>query len=75
MEYAQNRYEKLKEDREVDLWDILAEYDFIMQQPKCIQMFLYDMISDQFAHHGEYSVLKAVNGDLYVRRINTFKMN
>ena len=70
MEYAKSRYEKIREDREVELWDILAEYEFIMRQPKCIQMFLYDIISDQFTHYGEYSVVRAVNGELYVRKLN-----
>ena len=35
-----------------------------------MQMFLYDMISDQFTHYGEYSVVRAVNGELYVRKLN-----
>lgn len=70
MEYAKNRYEKLRDDKEVELWDILAEYEFIMAQPKCMQMFLYDMISDQFTHYREYSVVRAVNGELYVRKLS-----
>lgn len=75
MEYARNRYERLRENGEVELWDIFAEYDFIMAQPKCMQMFLYDMICDQFIHHGEYSVVKAVDGELYVRKLIKCKMN
>ena len=73
MEYAKNKYEKLDGDIEVDLWDILAEYDFIMSQPKCIQMFLYDMICDKFIHHGEYSIVRAIDGGVYVKKLGKCK--
>lgn len=75
MEYAKNRYEKLSQDREVELWDVFAEYKFIMEQPKCIQMFLYDMIRNQFVHHGEYSVMRSIDGGVYVRKLNKCEIN
>ena len=70
MGYIKNKYEKLRSEQEVDLWDIFEQYEFIMRQPKCIQMFLYDLICDEFVHHGEYSVIRSVNGELYVRKLN-----
>lgn len=70
MEYIKNRYEKLSSEQEVELWDVFAEYDFMMQQPKCMQMFIYDLICDKFVHYGEYSVIRATDGELYVRKLN-----
>lgn len=67
MGYAKKKYDKLRYKQEVDLWDVLAEYDYIMQQPKCVQMFLYDMICDKLVHHGEYSIVRSVDGGIYVR--------
>ncbi len=71
--YAKTKYEKLSIDGKPDLWEVLNSYDLIMQQPKHMQMFLYDMICDQFIHHGEYSVVRAVDGELYVRKLNKCK--
>lgn len=68
--YAKNKYIKLSKKGKVDLWDILYEYDYIMQQPKCMQMFIYDMICDEFIHFGEYSVVREIDGGMYVRKLN-----
>lgn len=68
--YAKNKYKKLSLYGEVDLWEVLAQYDLIMQQPKCMQMFIYDMIYDKFVHFGEYSVVRDVDGDMYVRKLS-----
>lgn len=70
MEYAKNRYDRLKEEQDVELWDIFEEYELIMKQPICIQMFLYDMVCDAFNHHGEYSVVRGIDGGLYVRKLS-----
>ena len=69
MGYAQKKYDKLRYKEEVDLWNVLAEYDYIMQQPKCVQMFIYDMICDKLVHHGQYSVLRNVDGCIYIKSI------
>lgn len=70
MEYAKNKYIGLSKKGDVDLWNILSEYEFIMQQPKCMQMFIYDMICDEFVHYGEYAVIRAIDGGIYVRKMS-----
>ena len=67
--YAKSKYEKLNIDNNVDLWDVLQGYDLIMQQPKHMQMFIYDMICDKFVHFGEYSVVGDNDGWIYVKKI------
>ena len=68
--YAKRKYEKLSVNNDVDLWDVLEGYDLIMQQPKHMQMFIYDMICDKFIHFGEYSVVRDIDGGMYVRKID-----
>ena len=67
MQYAKNKYIKLSKEGEVDLWEILSEYELIMQQPKCMQMFIYDMICDEFVHYGNYSIIRGIDGGIYIR--------
>lgn len=73
--YAENKYKKLSLYGEVDLWEVLAEYKLIMDQPKCMQMFIYDLICGEFVHFGEYSVVRDIDGDIYVRKLNKHKVN
>lgn len=63
--YAKRKYEKLSVNNDVDLWDVLEGYDLIMQQPKHMQMY---MICDKFVHFGEYSVVRDIDGGIYVRK-------
>lgn len=69
-EYAKNKYKKLSENGEIDLWDIFQGYEIIMQQPECVQMFLYDMICDEFIHFGEYSIIRGVDGGIYIKQLS-----
>lgn len=71
--YARTKYEKLSIDGKADLWEVLNSYDLIMQQPKHMQMFIYDMIYDQFVHFGEYSVVREIDGGIYVKKLNNCK--
>ncbi len=69
MEYISLKYERLSLEGEVNLWDIISEYKFITDQPECVQMFIYDCIYGKFMYYGEYSVVRAVDGGLYVKKI------
>ena len=73
--FAKSKYEKLSENNDIELWDVLQGYDLIMQQPKHMQMFIYDMICDKFIHFGEYSIVRDVDGAVYVKKIVTNSLN
>lgn len=68
--YAKRKYERLSRNQQIELWDVLNGYDYIVQLPKCVQMFMYDMICEEFIHHGEYTVLRNVDGYIYVKDLN-----
>ena len=68
MRYAKIKYQKLSMQGEVvDLWEILKEYDFIMQQAKCMQMYIYDCINSTKVHDKHYEVIDYIDGEIYIR--------
>ena len=69
MGYVKNKYEKCSLKGKVDLWEIMNEYEYIMEQPKCVQMFLYDMVCDKFVHYGKYSIVRSVDGGVYIKEL------
>ena len=72
MRYAKIKYQKLSMQEEVvDLWEILKEYDFIMQQAKCMQMYIYDWLAGELINREQYIITCAIDGGIYVKkRIN-----
>lgn len=67
MRYAKDKYEKMSLQDEIDLWDILEDYDFIMQQAKCIQMYIYDWIQGEIVDEDQYKIISGRDGCIYVR--------
>ncbi len=67
MRYAKVKYEKMSLQGDVDLWEILKGYDYIMQQAKCMQMYIYDWIIDEINNSRQYIVTYAMDGGTYVK--------
>ena len=45
IDFAKNRFDKLNEEgNETELWDVLASFEVIMEQSKCVQHYIYDLI-------------------------------
>lgn len=65
--YAKTKYEKLNAYGEVDLWEILQEYELIMKQAKWVQQYIYDWISGEAYHESEYSIMNAIDGGIYIK--------
>lgn len=67
MGYAKVKYEKASIDKEVDLWDILKGYDYIMQQAKCIQLYIYDWILNKIENQCFYIKNIGSDGCIYIK--------
>ena len=68
MRYAKVKYEKMKHEGRMDLWEILQGYDYIMEQAKCIQLYIYDWILGEMVNYQEYVVTCSIDGGVYVKK-------
>lgn len=68
--FAKNKFDKLNEEgNEAELWDVLAAYDFIMDQAICVQHYIYDLIMGDGEYEDKYRVCCGIDGGVYVRGI------
>ena len=74
IEFAKNRYDKLNEDGNVDLWEVLSSYEIIMNQAKCVQHYIHDLIMENDKYRDSYRVFCGINGGLYVRKVSKNKI-
>ncbi len=66
--YAKTKYEKLSMIGEVDLWEIMNEYEMIAGQLKCVQQYIYDWITGSNDYAEEYTMLNSIDGGVYVKK-------
>lgn len=67
-EYAKTKYEKLSMLGEVDLWEIMNEYEMIAGQLKCVQQYIYDWITGSNDYAEEYTMLNSIDVGVYVKK-------
>ena len=65
--YAKAKYEKLSMQGDVDLWDIMNEYEMITGQLKCVQQYIYDWIQGGNKYAQEYIMLNSIDGGIYIK--------
>ena len=69
IDFAKNRFDKLVEEgNEIELWDVLAAYEVIMEQAKCVQHYIYDLIMGKGEYEDRYKVLSGKDGGVYIKR-------
>ncbi|MBS5317711.1 MAG: hypothetical protein E6590_15660 [Clostridiales bacterium] len=67
--YAKVKYDKLRVQGYVDLWDVLNGYETITNTPYCVQMYIYDLIKGIPIYVDCYEIIDWMNGGVYVREV------
>lgn len=50
IEYVKVKYDRSRIQGQVDLWDVLNEYELITSEAYCVQMYIYDLVKGEELH-------------------------